>query len=215
MNMNERIRTHVEGIFEGAPMTRKILDLKEELLANLNSKYDDLVAGGTSPDDAYRTVIAGIGDVSELVRQIQNESAFNKSIPSSARKRSAIFVSVAVALYILAPFSAILVTGNMGPFFMFLLIAVATGLLIYNGMTSPKYIKEEDSMVEDFKEWKSGTNEKKTFRKTLSLILWSLIVIVYFAINFFFFAWAYSWIIFIIGVFCEGIISLVLDMKKR
>ena len=103
----------------------------------------------------------------------------------------------------------------MGPFFMFLLIAVATGLLIYNGMTSPKYIKEEDSMVEDFKEWKSGTNEKKTFRKTLSLILWSLIVIVYFAINFFFFAWAYSWIIFIIGIFCEGIISLVLDMKKR
>ena len=65
MNMNERIRTHVEGLFEGAPMTRKILDLKEELLANLNSKYDDLVAGGTSPDDAYRTVIAGIGDVSK------------------------------------------------------------------------------------------------------------------------------------------------------
>lgn len=213
--MNERIRTHVESLFEGAPKTKKILELKEEMLANLNSKYDDLVAGGASPDDAYRTVIAGIGDVSELVRQIQNESAFNSSIPTSARKRSAIFVAVAVALYILAPFSVILGSGNMGPFFMFFMIAVATGLLIYNGMTSPKYIKEEDSMVEDFKEWKSDTSERKRLRKTLSLILWSLIIIIYFAINFFFFAWAFSWIIFIIGILCEGVISLVLDMKKR
>lgn len=213
--MNERIRTHVDGLFEGAPKTKKILELKEEMLANLNSKYDDLIAGGASPDDAYRTVIAGIGDVSELVRQIQNESAFNSSIPTSARKRSAIFVAVAVGLYILAPFSVILASGNLGPFFMFLMIAAATGLLIYNGMTSPKYIKEEDSMVEDFKEWKSDTSERRRLRRTLSLILWSLIIIIYFAINFFFFAWAFSWIIFIIGILCEGVISLVLDMKKR
>ena len=213
--MNERIRTHVEGLFEGAPQTRKILDLKEEMLANLNSKYDDLIAGGTSPDDAYRTVIAGIGDVSELVRQIQNESAFNSSIPTSARQKKAIFVAVAVGLYILAPFSVILVNGNMGVFVMFLLIAIATGLLIYNGMTSPKYIKEEDSMVEDFKEWKSDTSERRHLRRILSLILWSLIIIVYFLISFFFFAWAFSWIIFIIGILCEGVISLVLDMNKR
>lgn len=213
--MNERIRTHVEGLFEGAPQTRKILDLKEEMLANLNSKYDDLIAGGTSPDDAYRTVIAGIGDVSELVRQIQNESAFNSSIPTAARQKSAVFVAVAVGLYILAPFTVVLVSGNLGIFAMFLLIAVATGLLIYNNMTRPKYIKEEDSMVEDFKEWKSDTSERRHFRRTLSLILWPLIIILYFAISFFFFAWAYSWIIFIIGILCEGVISLVLDMKKR
>ena len=215
MNMNERIRTHVEGLFEGAPQTRKILDLKEEILANLNSKYDDLVAGGASPDDAYRMVIAGIGDVSELVRQIQNESAFNSSIPTSSRKMKAIFVATAVGLYILAPFSVILSGGTMGVFVMFLLIAVATGLLIYNGMTSPKYIKEEDSMVEDFKEWKSDTSDRRHLRRILSLILWSLIIIVYFLISFFFFAWAFSWIIFIIGILCEGVISLVLDMKKR
>src|SRR5665647_2390177 len=101
--MNERIKMHVESLFQGAPQTTKILDLKEELLANLNSKYDDLITSGFTPDDGYRTVIAGIGDISELMRQIQNESAFNSNYSPADRKRSAMFVAISVGLYILSP----------------------------------------------------------------------------------------------------------------
>jgi len=216
--MNERIKTHVNSLFQGAPQTRKVLDLKEELLANLNSKYDDLIAGGFTPDDAYSTVIAGIGDISELVRQIQNESAFNSHYSTEDKKKSAVLTAIAVGLFILSPgavifFDSVLHLYNAGPIMMFVFIAVATGLLIYNGMTRPKYVKEDETIVEEFKQWKSESSEKKRLMKSISAVLWPLIVVIYLAFSFMFAAWAYSWIIFIIGVFIEGVIKLVFELK--
>ena len=211
--MNERIKTHVEGLFAGSPQTRKILDLKEELLANLNSKYDDLLAGGSTPDDAYRTVIDGIGDISELVRQIQNESAFNSHYPTKGKKKSAILVAIAVGLYIISPM-CVVAFNDAGVLLMFTLIAAATGLLIYNGMTRPRYVKENETIVEEFKQWKSETSEKRNLRRSISSVLWPLIVIIYLGFSFYFGAWSFSWIIFIIGVFVEGVIKLIFDLKE-
>ena len=211
--MNERIKTHVEGLFAGSPQTRKILDLKEELLANLNSKYDDLLAGGSTPDDAYRTVIDGIGDISELVRQIQNESAFNSHYPTKEKKKSAILVAIAVGLYIISPM-CVVAFNDAGVLLMFVLIAAATGLLIYNGMTRPRYVKEDETIVEEFKQWKSETSEKRNLRRSISSVLWPLIVIIYLGFSFYFGAWSFSWIIFIIGVFVEGVIKLIFDLKE-
>lgn len=216
--MNEKLKTHVDGLFAGAPQTQKILELKEELLANLNSKYDDLMNNGFTPEDAFKTVVAGIGDTSELVNQIQNETAFNSNFPSKEKKKSALIISVAVGLYIISPFSNVLFMMSpekmfLGPLMMFSLIAIATGLLIYNGMTAPKYIKRDETIVEEFKSWKSDTSQKKRVRKMISAILWPSIVVIYLLISFLFHAWPYSWIIFIIGVVCEGIISLIYELK--
>lgn len=216
--MNEKIRTHVNSLFDGAPQTRKVLDLKEELLANLNSKYDDLIAQGDAPDDAYRAVIASIGDISELVRQIQNESAFNSQYSAEDRKKSALFVSIAVGLYILSPvcvifFDSVVNSSVTGVILMFVFVALATGLLIYNSMTRPKYVKEDETIVEEFKQWKSDNTGRKHLRNSISSILWSLLVIIYLVFSFYFSAWAYSWIIFIIGFFLEGVIKLVFEIK--
>ncbi len=216
--MNERLKTHVDSLFAGAPQTQKVLELKEELLANLNSKYDDLLAKGLAPDDAYRAVIAGIGDTSELVGQIQNESAFNNNFPANAKKKSALLVSIAVGLYIFSPFSVMLLSGTpdgmrYGPIIMFFLIAVATSLLIFNSMTTPRYIKKDETIVEEFKLWKSDTSKRRHLRCSVSAVLWPLIVVIYFLISIFFHAWAFSWIIFIIGFVCEGVVSLFFDLK--
>ena len=216
--MNERLKTHVDSLFAGAPQTQKVLELKEELLANLNSKYDDLLAKGLAPDDAYSAVIAGIGDTSELVGQIQNESAFNNNFPANAKKKSALLVSIAVGLYIFSPFSVMLLSGTpdgmrYGPIIMFFLIAVATSMLIFNSMTTPRYIKKDETIVEEFKLWKSDTSKRRHLRRSVSAVLWPLIVVIYFLISIFFHAWAFSWIIFIIGFVCEGVVSLFFDLK--
>lgn len=42
--MNERLRNKVDELFVNAPRTRRANDLKEELLANLTDKYNDLIA---------------------------------------------------------------------------------------------------------------------------------------------------------------------------
>jgi uncharacterized membrane protein len=210
--MNDRIKAHVDSLFEGAPQTRKVLDLKEELLANLNSKYDDLISGGAADDDAYRSVIAGIGDISELVRQIQNESAFNSHYPTQERKKNALLVAIAVGLYIISPM-CVVAFNDKGVLVMFALIAVATGILIYNRMTRTRYIKEDETIVEEFKQWKSENSETKQLRKSISSVLWPLIVVIYLAFSFLTGAWGISWIIFIIGVFIEGVIKLIFEIK--
>jgi hypothetical protein len=43
---------------------------------------------------------------------------------------------------------------------LFVFIAAATGLLIYNGVTREKYVKEDDTMVEEFKEWNRNSKQK-------------------------------------------------------
>ena len=50
--MNEHIQEYVRGLFEDAPRTKKAMELQEEIAANLNDKYNDLVAYGIAPNDA-------------------------------------------------------------------------------------------------------------------------------------------------------------------
>lgn len=216
--MNERIKAHVDSVFSGAPSTKKILDLKEELLSNMNSKYDDLISDGFLAEDAYKTVVSGMGDMSELIKQIQNESAFNSQYSTNDKKKSALFVSIAVMLFVLCPVSIILFAEVffmpvVGLLVMFTLISIGVGLLVYNSLTKPKYIKENETIVEEFKEWKSNNSETKRMRNAISGVLWPLIVIIYLAVSFFFAAWPISWIIFLVGVCIEGVISLIFTFK--
>ena len=51
--MKEKIRAHIDGLFEGAPQTKRVYELREELFANLLEKYGDLIAKGYSDCVAY------------------------------------------------------------------------------------------------------------------------------------------------------------------
>lgn len=68
--MNKRIETHVNALFANTAEESHILDIKEELLANLNEKYEDLIASGKSEDEAFALVISGIGDIDNLLKDI-------------------------------------------------------------------------------------------------------------------------------------------------
>ena len=41
--MTDKLRLHLDEMFRDAPNTRKIYELKEELCANLEEKYNDFV----------------------------------------------------------------------------------------------------------------------------------------------------------------------------
>ncbi|MDN5315285.1 MAG: hypothetical protein PWP10_4035, partial [Clostridiales bacterium] len=69
--MKEKITTHIAQLFADAPENRQVNDLREELLANSLSKYDDLIDQGISSEEAYRNVISGIGDISGLLSQLR------------------------------------------------------------------------------------------------------------------------------------------------
>lgn len=212
--MEDKLKRHIDGLFENAPWTRRTLELKEEMLQNLTEKYYDLINEGKSEEAAYNIVISGIGDVSELIIDLEESEMNNPEVFEKARQKSALLTAVAVMLYILCPIPAIIFESTIGVILLFIMVAAATGLIIYNNMTKPRYIRTEDTMVEEFKEWQSEKTEKRSLRRAISAALWSITVALYFIISFSTWAWPSTWIIFIIAAAIEAVINIFFVSKK-
>ncbi|MHC1719208.1 MAG: permease prefix domain 1-containing protein [Clostridiaceae bacterium] len=216
--MYDELRKRVDELFIYAPKTSKAMELKEELTANLIEKYDDLIKEGKSDEEALKGAMAGVGDVSSLIASLKEEYEPTYEELKRESQRSALFISVAVGLYIFGVALLILLAevfgtdGVVGLVAMLTVDAVATGLLIYNANSRPKYLKE--SRPEE-KDWSPADRERNNLLRSVKSILWTLIVVVYFLVSFIFSAWAFSWIIFIIGVALEKIVVLVFQLKER
>jgi len=218
--MKENLRNYIDNLFAQAPNTPKVMELKEELLSNLAAKYDDLITQGRSEDDAYKIAVGGIGDVNELIKGLENDKIYNYARQESDRRKSAMLVSIAVGLYIISIASVILCTmipavgPEAGAVVMFIIAAIATSLLVFSAMSRPKYRRSDNTIVEEFKEWKDTNNQNRQLYRSVVSAMWPLIVVIYLILSFVFGSWAYSWIIFLIGVALQHIIKLVFEMRK-
>ena len=219
--MNEKLRNYIEFLFEDAPKTKEVIELKEEMLQNLIDKYNDLVSEGKSNEAAYNIATASIGDVNELIEQLKNRPTYQQGFEKemlASKKRSALLTAIAVMLYIMSVIPVLLLgevgTGIIGVVIMFVMIAIATGLIIYNSMSKPKYLKKDQTVVEEFKAWKANSIEKNALYKSICGVLWSIIVVIYFIISFITMAWHITWIIFLIGSAIQGIIHAIFELRK-
>lgn len=219
--MYERLRIRVDELFAEAPKTNRANELKEEILANLIEKYNDFIAAGKTPEEAIEKSIAGIGDLDELIRGLKENNIFSYEEIQKERKKSALIIATSVGLYIFGVVVLIFsvevlrINDNIGVCLMLTIDAIATAMIIYNAISKPKYTKTDDTLVEEFKEWKSANNEKNKIIQSIKSIIWTLIVISYLLISFIFNAWAFSWIIFIVGVAIEKIITLIFQLKEK
>lgn len=129
--------------------------------------------------------------------------------------------TVAVMLYIICwiPLVALsMIPGleDIGPIIglvaLGVIVCVATGIMMLKGAFFPR--PEGSSEDEDRDEEKE---EKKPRSKAYLAIVNSMravIVALYFVISFVFSAWAYSWLIFIIGGAAEKIVAAVFSLKE-
>ena len=216
--MKDKLRNFIESLFEDAPKNKQTIELKEEMLQNLIDKYNDLVDSGKSSEAAYNIATASIGDIHELIRQIEKREENNPLFEQNydkGRKRFALLLSISVMLYILCVVPVILLEDSvLGVVIMFVMVAIATGLILYNNMTKPKYLKKDSTVVEEFKEWKANSTEKNTLYQSITKVMWSCITILYFIVSFLTMAWHITWIIFLIGSAIQGIIRAILELKK-
>lgn len=214
--MNERLRKYIDSLFVDAPETRKAVELKEEILQNITDKYYDLLTEGKTEEAAYNIAIASVGEVSELIDNLREKTS-NISYPSQeeldkSRKKTALFTAASVGMYIISPMVIILSNGSLIGVFLFLFfIAIATAMLIYNSMTKPKYQKIDDTIVEEFKEWKENRDKKGI--GAINSAIWSLTTALYIIISFYTGAWHISWIIFIIASCVTSIVKALYDLK--
>ena len=219
--MNEKLRAQLDRLFADAPPTRRAAELKEELLANLTEKYNDLVAQGRSEEEAMRIVIDGIGDVDELIRGLKGSDIMDYKEMYKQRQKTALVVTTAIGMYVLGVILLILgiVALHIQPIIMvsvmLILFLAATLTMVYHFMSRPKYVKADDTMVEEFKQWKSKNSAQERMLASISSILWTITTAIYFLVSFLYGIWGYSWIIFIIAAAVDRIIKLVFELKEE
>ena len=215
--MENKLRKYIDGLFKEVPQNKRVVELKEEMLQNLREKYEDLLNEDKSEEAAFNIAVAGIGDINELVGDMSQVN--NAVVTEKDKQKSAMLTSIAVMLYILSIVPIMLFLGSSLSLFsgiigFVVMITLATGTLIYNGMTKPKYYGVEDTMVEDFKEWKTKKENRRIARLSVSVALWSIILASYFIISFSTYKWYITWVIFVIGIAIEALINIFLTMKK-
>lgn len=218
--MNEKIRKEVNRLFENAPNTKRAYDLKDEIISNAEDKYDDFIKQGKTEEEAFEIVIKEIGNVDELIEELNENNPIHKENTYEQRRKTGLVVSICVGLYILSVISCIVLDELGLPDFMtassiLTLAGISTCILIYHFMTKPKYIKYEDTMVEEFKEWKGKKDKNKEIRKAINSIIWTLTVIIYLLISFTFGIWHISWIIFLIAGLVQNIINLMFKLGEK
>ena len=84
--MKENIRKEVNILFEKAPNTKRANDLKDEIISNAEDKYEDLVKQGKKEEEALQTVIQEIGDVDELIEELNKNNPIHTKYTYEARK---------------------------------------------------------------------------------------------------------------------------------
>ena len=233
---------------ERAPHNRRLQELKEEMLRNLCDRYDDLVANGKTPAAAYNVAVTGVGDVTELLDSVIAESAAESTAEAEAaapsrkrtltpeeaekvqayKRRSAILTAVAVSMYILCwlplvTLSALVgddVGGTVGLCVMFLMIAGATAMLIYNDQSKPAgYSADDDDddrsdREDDDDDDGAGRRGRSPAYKVVSALLWLVTLGVYLSVSFATGAWNVTWLIFLIVAALDNVIKAIFDLRK-
>lgn len=221
--MNYRIREHVESLFQGAPRSTRAIELKEEFISNLNDRYVDLIQQGESEENAYALVIAGIGDIQELINGLHEHEMFSPVNIQMQRQRSALFISMSVGIYIISLifpfiFEEVFNLRNgmaIGSILMLICWAGATALLVFNAMSKPKYVKVEETIIEDFKEWKSESVKKNSLYKTIQGMIWTITVPLYCIIGVAFDAWHPGWLIFLLAPALNQVVRLIFLYREE
>lgn len=218
--MNEKIRKEVNILFQNAPNTKRANDLKDEIISNAEDKYDDLVKQGKNEEEVLQTVIKEIGNVDELIEELNKNNPIHTQYVEQERKKTGLIVSICVGLYILSVIVCVILSEVGVPDFVaassFLtIVGISTCILIYHFMTKPKYTKYDDTIVEEFKEWKGKKDKNKEIKKTIDSILWTLAIIVYIVISFTFRIWYISWVVFLIACLIQNIIKLIFKLGEK
>lgn len=168
----ETIRNYLDNMFAGLPKTARVADLKNNILANMEEKYNELKSQGKSENEAIGIVISEFGNIDELVSELgirKDETTSSQPLVKreeveaylKVKKAAGIKVGIGVMLCILAPAMLILISylvgngmesvgsyqdmgGVLGIIALFVMVAIAVGLFIFSGMSFErfKYIEE-------------------------------------------------------------------------
>ncbi len=166
-----------------------------------NITADELIKG--SAESQSNNYNYDYYDSSAYDIQPREQAESKKERDEKYRKRSALLMAVAICLYILSvtPFF-VLSDGRLMMTLFFVIIAVATMIVVFSQLSKPK----------DYKKRELQTKESKLY-KLITSILSGITLVVYMLISFLTKAWHITWLMWVIyGIVCE-IIKLIFSLK--
>ncbi len=227
---NLRIRKYMDQLFDNAPVNRRTLELKEELIANALEKYNDLTQRGYVEDEAFQLVIGSIGDVKQLFADLGADDDYSQAYylqwAREAQEKKAVLTSISVGLFLLAIVmlvgSFLLYWYNMEFIYIhglnlnllgiglgLLLCILPVSLLVYARKIQPPaefdYTVGQTALRSENK--KQRRKRFKQIKGSLEGLMWLLIVIFYFISSFTTYAWHITWIIFLGGAAIECLLD--------
>ena len=220
--MREQLSQYVELLFAG---NEGVEDIKEEILQNTLDRYDDLIAQGKTPQDAYRLSITGIGDVNEIING-KSEPVYSQASQSAAYApmpefdSTAVVVSrlmraIAIFLYIVSPVPLFLFSrlgwDEVGLCCLLIIVGIATALLLL--FKSPK-AKEAAPEYTDYTDRPRSTDSNRELKKSVGKLISTIGLVLYFIISFSTGAWFITWLIFPIIGAVKGVVNSCIDLKE-
>lgn len=222
--MNVKIKKHVDTLFSEVPYSKKAMELKEEIMADMEAHYNDCISEGNTEQEAFRSACESLGDIESVIENLIPEKDIMEKIDRYKRFR-AIMTSIAVFLYIagvalivaMSSLSTLMgkdptVMSILGTVIFLVICAVATGLIIFSRMTIPQEVVPyiQKSATEDRANIDTSTMRGR-FYKAFTGSFWTIVTIIYFIVSFATHSWGVTWIIFLIGAavdksvkaFCE------------
>ena len=160
----ETIKSYLDNMFLSLPRTARVLELKNNILSNMEEKYYELKNQGKSENEAIGIVISEFGNIEELVTELgiyQEAQAYDQQLVTreeiedylSAKQRMGRQIGFGVFLCIFGAAMLILTSSLLegadrissavadapGIILFFVLVSIAVGLFIYSGMFFERY----------------------------------------------------------------------------
>ena len=223
--MKSSLKAYVDGLFSDTSPSHAVNELHDEILSNLEARYDDCIKAGMSPQRAYTAVVGTMGDIAPLIEQVSGTGVheigiFEKTSPKSKlfEKYSYVFTDenvksikgAAVSLLwlgiVIVYFAFSFLFGGWALSWLIFVAGAAITVGISMGSKIMRLSKKGDTPEIRVKMLKS-------IRGGASAIMWLMIVIVYFIFSFISGWWSVSWLIFIVGAAAQIILDLVFKIQ--
>ncbi len=119
---NSNLHRYLDDTFAGIAMTPEVQDLKEEIRGNLAARVAELTAGGLDQGEAATKAVDELGDIHELVEQLDadgsnrtaSRSASNPYLVYRVRPRPAFVVGTVIASLAIATALLLATLGATG-----------------------------------------------------------------------------------------------------
>lgn len=170
--MNERLNKYFDSLFESAPDTKEIHELREEIFSNTLEKYNDFLAQGRSEEASFTQAVSGIGDLDSILEMscFDNSNVrnyyTNRELKEN-RLKCNIMIAVSIMLFIFSIVPPIVLGGisaSLGASLIFVFIAVAVFLAIFGNKLRIDPIKLS-RQIDLLKDTRSAEFTKESFER--------------------------------------------------